>query len=159
MHHVADEASDSVTRYRIVPNVPDRSSTPAAASPVEAPPETKIVASATSTDGISSLLSVPATLPNLTRSVSGFSGGVLVHRVYPVYPPQALNMRIAGTVVVQATIAEDGSVHDLKVKSGHPALAQAAIDAVKHWRYDPFLMNGRPFQKEVDISINFKLPN
>ena len=124
MHHVADEAADSVTRYRIVLNVPERSSTPAAASPVEAPPAPKIGASATSTDGISSLVSVPATLPNLTRSVSGFSGGVLVHRVYPVYPPQALNMRIAGTVVVQATIAEDGSVHDLKVKSGHPALAR-----------------------------------
>ena len=148
-----------MTRYRIVPNVLDRSSTSATASPVEAPPAPKIVASATSTDGIRSLVSVPATLPSLTRSVSGFSGGALVHRVYPVYPPQALSMRISGTVVVQATIAEDGSVRDLKVKSGHPALAQAAMDAVKHWRYDPFLMNGRPFQKEVDISINFKLPN
>jgi TonB family protein len=160
MRHTAETgAADSVTRYRVAPNVHDRSSTPPEASPVEALPAPKIAASATNTDEIRTLLSVPATLPNLTRSVSAFSGGVLVHRVPPVYPPQALKMRVAGTVVMQATIAENGSVRDLKVKSGHPALAQAAFEAVRHWRYNPFLMNGRPFQKEVDISINFKLPD
>ena len=158
-HTAETEAADSVTRYRVAPNLPDRSSTPPEASPVEALPAPKIAASATNTDEIRTLLSVPATLPDLTRSVSAFSGGVLVHRVPPVYPPQALNMRVAGTVVMQATIAEDGSVRDLKVKSGHPALARAALEAVRHWRYDPFLMNGRPFQKELDISINFKLPD
>lgn len=62
-------------------------------------------------------------------------------------------------MVLQATIAEDGTVRDLKMMSGHTLLVRAAIDAVRHWRYSPFLLNGKPFQKEADISIDFKLPD
>jgi TonB family protein len=119
----------------------------------------KIVGSATSTGDLGRLFSPPAVLPGFGPAVSeGFSGGVLVHKVQPLYPPQARLLRLAGKVVLQTTIAEDGTVSDLKVISGHPILAQAAIAAVSHWRYRPFLLNGKPIPKQVDISVEFKLP-
>ena len=62
-------------------------------------------------------------------------------------------------MVLQATIAEDGTVRDLKVMSGNPMLAGAAIEAVSHWRYRPLLLNGRPIQNQERISIDFKLPH
>ena len=67
-------------------------------------------------------------------------------------------MRLEGAVVLQAVIAEDGKVKDLKVISGHPTLAQAAMDAVRQWRYRPYQLNGKPVAMQTQITINFKLP-
>ncbi|HEV7219989.1 MAG TPA: energy transducer TonB, partial [Terriglobales bacterium] len=89
----------------------------------------------------------------------GISGGNLVRKVQPLYPPQALLLRLAGSVVLQATIAENGTVRDLKVMSGRPVLARAAVEAVSHWRYRPLMLNGKPIQKREEISINFTLPH
>ncbi len=81
----------------------------------------------------------------------------LVHDVPPTYPPEAGRARIEGTVVLLAVIGKDGSVQDVRVESGLPILAQAAIDAVKQWRYRPYLLNGEPVEVDSRITINFTL--
>ena len=83
--------------------------------------------------------------------------GNLVHDVTPEYPPEAGRARIEGTVVLQAVIGKDGSVEDVQVKSGLPVLAQAAINAVRQWRYRPYLLNGEPIEVDTQITINFTL--
>ena len=81
----------------------------------------------------------------------------LIHDVAPQYPPEAGRARIEGTVVLLAVIGKDGSVEDVRVESGLPLLAQAAIDAVKQWRYRPYLLNGEPVEVDSRITINFTL--
>jgi len=81
----------------------------------------------------------------------------LIHDVMPAYPPEAGRARIEGTVVLQAVIGKDGSVQDVRVESGLPILAQAAVDAVKQWRYRPYLLNGEPVEVDSRITIDFTL--
>jgi len=81
----------------------------------------------------------------------------LIHDVPPTYPPEAGRARIEGTVVLLAVIGKDGTVQDVRVESGLPVLAQAAIDAVKQWRYRPYLLNGEPVDVDSRITINFTL--
>ena len=81
----------------------------------------------------------------------------LIHDVTPTYPPEAGRARIQGAVVLLAVIGKDGSVQDLRVESGLPVLAQAAMDAVKQWRYRPYLLNGEPVEVDCRIVINFAL--
>ena len=108
---------------------------------------------------LSSMLNVPASLPGRETPISqGVQGGELEHRISPVYPVQARSMRQQGTVVLNAVIAENGTVRDLKVVSGPPMLAQAATDAVKQWRYKPFRLNGKPVSMQTQVKVEFKLP-
>jgi periplasmic protein TonB len=81
----------------------------------------------------------------------------LIHDVAPQYPPEAGRARIEGTVVLLALIGTDGSVKDLRLESGLPMLAQAAIDAVKQWRYKPYMIDGEPVEVDSRITINFTL--
>jgi protein TonB len=81
----------------------------------------------------------------------------LIHDVAPQYPPEAGRARLEGAVVLMAVIGQDGSVRDVRVESGLPVLAQAAIDAVKQWRYKPYLVDGEPVEVDSRITINFKL--
>ena len=81
----------------------------------------------------------------------GVSQGLVIKKVSPDYPAQARQLRIEGTVQMEATIAKDGSVKNLKVVSGHPILARAAVDAVKQWKYKPYLLNGSAV--EIDTQI------
>jgi len=81
----------------------------------------------------------------------------LIHDVTPQYPPDAGRARIEGTVVLLAVIGTDGSVKDVRVENGLPILAQAAIDAVKQWRYKPYLVDGEPVEVDSRITINFAL--
>ena len=109
---------------------------------------------------LSSVLSAKASLPNLTAPISrGVSGGQLVHRVAPVYPPQALLLRLQGTVNLLAAITEQGTVGDVKVLDGPPTLAQSAVEAVKLWRYSPFVLDGKPVKTDIKISVDFKFPS
>jgi TonB family protein len=78
--------------------------------------------------------------------------------VNPIYPPEARIQRLAGLVTLDATIAEDGSVHNLKVISGPSLLASAATTAVKQWRYSPSTLDGKPIEVQKRITIVFKLP-
>jgi periplasmic protein TonB len=81
----------------------------------------------------------------------------LIHDVAPTYPSVAGRDRVEGTVVLWAVIGKDGTVQDVRVESGLPVLAQAAIDAVKQWRYKPYLLNGEPVEVDSHITINFTL--
>jgi protein TonB len=81
----------------------------------------------------------------------------LIHDVTPTYPPEAGRARIEGMVVLLAVIGKDGTVQDVRVESGLPILAQAAIDAVRQWRYRPYMLNGEPVEVDSRITINFTL--
>ena len=91
------------------------------------------------------------------RIASRVAEANLIHDVAPQYPPEAGRARIEGAVVLMAVIGKDGSVQDVRVESGLPMLAQAAIDAVKQWRYRPYLLNGEPVEVDSRITINFTL--
>jgi len=109
---------------------------------------------------LNGVLVAKASLPELSAPVSqGVSGGQLVHRVSPVYPAQARTQRLEGRVVLSALVMENGRVRDLKILDGHPLLAQSAMDAVKQWRYKPFLLDGKPIKRETTVTIDFKLPS
>ena len=95
--------------------------------------------------------------PQRVRVSQGVSQGLLIHQVKPAYPPLARQARIAGSVVLQAVIAKDGTIQNLHVVSGHPMLAPAAVDAVKQWRYKPYFLNGEPVEVETQITVNFTL--
>jgi len=81
----------------------------------------------------------------------------LISQVKPVYPPIARQARVQGVVVLEATISKDGSVVDVRVVSGNPLLNDAAMDAVRQWRYKPTLLNGEPVEVITTITINFAL--
>lgn len=91
------------------------------------------------------------------RVASGVAQANLIHDVPPQYPPEAGRERIEGTVVVVALIGADGIVKDVRVESGPALLAQAAIDAVKQWRYKPYMLNGTPVEIDSRITINFTM--
>ena len=81
----------------------------------------------------------------------------LIHDVTPQYPAEAGRARIEGAVVLLATIGRDGCVKDVRVESGLPILTQAAIDAVKQWRYKPYMIDGEPVEVDSRITVNFTL--
>ena len=103
------------------------------------------------------LVSTPASAPKRTRVPARIAEANLVYDVAPKYPPDAGRERIEGTVVLMAVIGKDGTVRDVRVESGLPVLAQAAIEAVKQWRYRPYLLNGEPVEIDSQITINFNL--
>ena len=102
-------------------------------------------------------LSKPAPTVQRVRVSQGVTKGMVVHRVEPTYPFLAQQARIQGVVVLTAMIDRDGNIQNLRLVSGHPMLAPAAIDAVKHWRYKPFLLNGQPVEVETTVTITFHL--
>jgi TonB family protein len=134
-----------------------RSAPPSLAS--EPPPPSIEVATSTIPDQLDGLNSVPAALPAFGASVStGVTEGSLIHKVDPTYPPEARNQRLAGPVVLDASIAEDGSIHEVKVVSGSPLLAAAATAAVRQWRYRPYRLSGKPIAVQKRITIVFTHP-
>ena len=95
--------------------------------------------------------------PQRVRVSQGVSTGLLVKKVQPNYPPLARQARIQGTVVLQAEISKGGDIQNLRLISGHPMLAPAAIEAVKQWKYKPYLLNGEPVEVETQVQVNFTL--
>src|SRR5882762_7807326 len=95
--------------------------------------------------------------PQRVRVSAGVTNGLLVRRVQPPYPPLARQARIQGTVVLQAEISKTGDIQNLRLISGHPMLAPAAIEAVKQWKYKPYLLNGEPVEVETTVQVNFTL--
>ena len=94
-----------------------------------------------------------------TLNVSqGVSQGLLVRKVQPTYPKNALFMRIEGAVELMATISKTGDISHIKVLSGDSQLTRAAAEAVKQWKYKPYLLNGEPVEIQTQVTINFKLP-
>ena len=89
--------------------------------------------------------------------ISHMMEGNLIYRVQPAYPPLARAARIQGTVQLRAIISRTGTIENLQVISGHPMLVGAALDAVRQWRYRPYLLNGDPVEVETQVTVNFSL--
>ena len=89
--------------------------------------------------------------------VSRMMEGNLIHRVQPDYPLLARQVRIQGRVVLRAMIIREGAIENLQVLSGHPMLIPAAVDAVRQWRYRPYVLNGEPVEVETEVTVNFVL--
>ncbi|HZR29165.1 MAG TPA: energy transducer TonB [Terriglobales bacterium] len=110
---------------------------------------------------IGSLLGGTGSVPKVTLNRVRVSGGVvegnLIKKVTPLYPPLAKTARIQGTVVLHAIISKQGNVENLNVISGHPMLVQTALDAVKQWKYRPYILNGEPVEVETTVTVNFNL--
>jgi len=83
--------------------------------------------------------------------------GMLISKVQPEYPPIAIAARVQGTVVLQATITKTGEVESLSIVSGPAMLTQAAVDAVRRWRYRPYLLNNEPVEVRTTINVIFTL--
>jgi periplasmic protein TonB len=88
----------------------------------------------------------------------GVADKLIVHKVSPVYPDQALRTGMQGTVVLQALISREGAVEDLKLVDGSLILGEAAVTAVRQWHYQPYFVNGRPVQTQTQVTVEFKLP-
>ena len=99
--------------------------------------------------------SVPAQGP--LKVSAGVMAALLIHRVEPEYPLLAQEMRLTGTVELQARIGTDGTVQELEVVSGNPILARAAVAAVQQWRYQPTRLSGQPVEVETHITVTFSM--
>jgi protein TonB len=91
------------------------------------------------------------------RVSQGVVQGLLVHQVKPEYPPTARAAHVQGQVVLHAVIGKDGNVKQVQVISGPPMLASAAENAVKQWRYKPYVLNGQPVEVDTTINVNFTM--
>ena len=81
-----------------------------------------------------------------------------MQRVEPEYPEAAREQHIQGPVILEALVGKDGAVENLSTVSGDPQLATAATDAVRQWRFKPFLRNGSPEEFQTQITVSFRLP-
>jgi periplasmic protein TonB len=95
--------------------------------------------------------------PQRVRVSQGLAEQLLVKRVNPECPKDLRKQRIQGMVLLAVRINKDGEVVEANLISGHPGLAQAAIDAVKQWKYKPYLLDGQPVQVETRVQVNFSL--
>ena len=82
---------------------------------------------------------------------------LLVTKIVPTYPPLAREARVQGEVVLDVAISKEGTIEGLRTLTGHPMLIPAAIDAVKRWRYKPYLLNGEPVPVQTQVTVNFSL--
>ena len=98
-----------------------------------------------------------ALVPKRIRISQGVIQGQCIRRVEPRYPKIALAARIQGSVLLKAIISKTGEVTELEVVSGHPMLITAAMDAVRQWRYRPYLLNGEAVEVETNIIVTFNI--
>ncbi len=107
--------------------------------------------------GSGSAPQVKAAPPKKINISAGVEQGLLIQKTMPIYPPIAKAARVQGTVVLQATISKGGTIEDLHVVSGSAMLQEAALDAVRQWRYRPYLLNNEPVEVETTINVIFTL--
>jgi protein TonB len=88
---------------------------------------------------------------------AGVAVGLLVQKTAPVYPAIARSAHVSGTVVIQATISKAGAIGNLRVVSGPPLLRQAALDAVKTWRFRPYMLDGEPVDVDTAVNVTFAM--
>lgn len=110
-----------------------------------------------STSSVAYIPKLQPVVPQRVRISQGVTNGLLIHKVQPPYPPLARSARIQGDVVLKAIIDKEGNIQDLQLVSGHPMLVPQAIEAVKQWRYRPYLLNGQPTEIETTITVIFTL--
>jgi len=129
--------------------------------------ETAPVGPSAQSTGVGDNSTTPGTFQNKRRAseppptvvAQEIQASKLLSRTPPVYPSLAQATRIEGTVALHVIIEPDGSVDEIKVVSGHPFLVQAAVNAVKAWRYVPTLVNGKPVSVDSTIAVIFSLGN
>jgi TonB family protein len=98
----------------------------------------------------------PQEAPKTARVSAGVMAGQVVTKTQPVYPQSAKDAKISGSVVLHAIIDETGKVEQLAVVSSpDKELSKSAIDAVQHWTYKPYLLNGRPTVVDTTITVNY----
>jgi len=134
----------------------------AAQEPEQAPALTGIATDSNSTT-LSGLLNTTAVSASrapqqMLRISQGVSQGLILKRVQPIYPPQGMQMRLEGTVELQANISKTGNITGIKQLSGQAILGRAAMDAVRQWKYKPYYLNGEPVEVQTQITVKFKLP-
>jgi protein TonB len=89
--------------------------------------------------------------------LSHLDEGMIIHRVQPQYPLLAKSARIQGQVLLTAVIGKEGDIEQLQAVSGPPLLVRAAMEAVRQWRYRPYLLDGKPCPVETEITVTFRL--
>ncbi len=104
----------------------------------------------------------PLPLPPPPKAKRPIPGGnvlesKLIRRIDPVYPEIAHKARVSGTVILQVVVDEEGNVSEIKVLQGHPLLIDAAVSAVRKWKYSPTLLNGEPVSVTAAVTVIFKL--
>lgn len=129
-------------------------------APIDEPPPT-----APSTVSLEDNNSVPGSVfgpgpkakvvPHLVPISAGVAAGMVVHKTSPIYPKFAQDAHITGTVVLKATITKQGSIEGIQVLSGPKLLAPSAVDAVKTWKYKPYMLDGQPVAVETNVTVVF----
>jgi len=94
-------------------------------------------------------------LPHVVAISAGVASGMIIHKTPPVYPKFAQDAHITGTVVLKATITKQGTIEGIQVLSGPKLLAPAAVDAVKTWKYKPYMLDGQPVSVETNVTVVF----
>jgi len=102
-------------------------------------------------------LATAQAVPQRVRVSQGVMQSLIVKKVNPTYPQGAKDDHIQGAVELNVIVDKQGNVSKLQLISGHPILAPAAIDAVKQWKYKPYLLNGNPIEVETKVTVNFTL--
>ena len=100
---------------------------------------------------------VHAAASNPTSISAGVAVGLLIQKAPPVYPAIAKAAHVSGTVEIQATISKTGTIQDMHIVSGPVMLRQAALDAVRTWRYKPYRLNNEPTEVQTTINVIFSL--
>jgi protein TonB len=95
--------------------------------------------------------------PTRLRISRGVSQGVLIHKVQPEYPASAKAKHIEGDVIVRLVVDKAGKVIEVSRLKGDEELAGAAMDAVRQWKFRPYLLNGEPIEIETTATLNFHL--
>jgi TonB family protein len=131
------------------------------ASDADAPSMTAVAATGdggTMPNLLSGASGAPAPVLQVMNISQGVSQGLILKKVAPSYPSNALRLRTEGSVELLATISKKGDISSVKILSGDPNLARSAADAVKQWKYKPYLLDGSPVEIQTQVTVNFKLP-
>ena len=121
-------------------------------------PETPISASGSVAIRSRGVVPVPPGAAKSAQEGRNLQIGQLTNLVEPVYPSEAQKRGIEGTVKLHAVIGADGTIQSLEPRSGPEPLIQAAITAVRQWKYNPTTLNGKPIEMQEDVSFAFRLP-
>jgi TonB family protein len=131
-------------------------SAPAITQPL---PSEAVSASIGAISGRQPLASASSPLPPPPDArISTFRDGELIRRANPIYPPEARRVQITGVVKLRVTVGTDGSVKKIDLMSGPKILVAPAIAAVRQWRYQPTLLDGKPIEVQKIIDVDFRMP-
>ena len=122
-------------------------------------PETPISASGSIAIRATGMVPIPAGEAESGQHARSLRIGELANLVEPIYPPDARQARLEGTVKLHIVIGTNGEVESFHSLSGPDSLARAAMIAVREWRYSPTLLNGKPVEMQEDVTFVFRLPN